>query len=54
MSWGLLLRRHAMTIWQRLKTKWLTRQLERKQQAARGIAGKKYPNQGNPIRKAKG
>jgi hypothetical protein len=41
MSWGLLMRRHAMTLWQRLKARWMTRALERKQEAARGIPCKR-------------
>lgn len=41
MSWGYLLREHAMTLWMRLRTLWLTRKLERKQRGARGIVGKR-------------
>ena len=49
MSWGLLLRRHVLTLWMRLKTLWLTRQFERKQRAARGVVSLKHPNGGKPI-----
>lgn len=38
-----------MTLWMRLKTRWMTRILERKQQAARGVVGLKHPNGGKPI-----
>jgi hypothetical protein len=48
MSWGYLMREHAKTLWDRLKTMWLTRGLERKQRAARGIVGKR-PNHGKPL-----
>ena len=52
MSLGYLMREHAMTLWQRLKTRWMTRKLERKQRAARGVVVKrempkachKFPN----------
>ena len=33
-----------MTLWTRIKVKWLTRKLERKQSAARGVAPVKRAN----------
>lgn len=41
MSWGLLMQRHATTLWHRLKVLWMTRGLERKERAARGVAAKR-------------
>lgn len=48
MSLGYLMREHVMTLWQRLKTRWMTRVLERKQRAARGVL-RKHPNGGKPL-----
>lgn len=48
MSWGYLMKEHAMTLWQRLKARWMTKALENKQRAARGVVGKR-PNNGKPL-----
>lgn len=38
-----------MTLWMRLRTLWLTRKLERKQSAARGVVPCQRINGGKPL-----